>query len=78
MFLPPLHSRQLRRALLHQFFQPQVFPRYLLLCLCRALDTKSGMLVWDDVVFVFGIERLMLRWDVDVFIREMGRFIEFL
>jgi hypothetical protein len=25
------------------------------------------MLVWNDVVFVFWIQRLKMRWDVDLF-----------
>ena len=36
------------------------------------------MLVGDDVVFVFRVGRLMLRWDVDFLVGEMPGTVEFL
>ena len=34
------------------------------------------MLIWHDVVFVFWIRRLILRRDVDCFVREVGWAVE--
>jgi len=45
----------------HQLLQPQVLPADLLLPLGRALYAKRRVLVRHDVVFVFGIQRLVLR-----------------
>ena len=33
---------------------------------------ECGVLVWDDIVFVFGVRGLVLGWDVDVFDWEEG------
>ncbi len=57
----------------HQFFQPEVLPRNFSFSLRRTLDPERGVLVWDDVVFVFRVERLKMRWNVDCFVGEVGR-----
>lgn len=58
----------LPRPLPHQLFQAQILPRALLLRLGGALDAKRGVLVGDDVVFVFRVGRLVLWRDVDLFV----------
>lgn len=37
----------------------------------RPLDAKRGMLVWDYVVFVFGVDRLVLGRDVDFVVGQL-------
>ena len=36
------------------------------------------MLIGYDVIFIFRVRRLVLRWDIDEFVREMWRAVEFL
>lgn len=40
--------------------------------MCRTLDSKCGMLVRNNIVFVFWIQRLMLWWDIDLFLRQLN------
>lgn len=42
----------------HELIEPKVAPVDLFFPLRRALDAEGGVLVWDNVVFVFGVERL--------------------
>jgi hypothetical protein len=53
--------------------EAQVAPVDLLLALCGALDAESGVLVRHDVVFVFGVERLEMVRDQDVFVGQLVR-----
>lgn len=55
----------LRRRRSHQPIQAQIPPSGLLHFLRRPLDAESCMLVGHDIVFVVGIDRLVLWWNVD-------------
>ena len=68
----------LSRPLPHQLLQPQVLPRALLLRLGGALDAKRGVLVGNDVVFVFRVGRLVLWRNVDFFVGKVWGPVEFL
>jgi hypothetical protein len=57
----------------HEFIESKVAPRGLLFSLCCALDAKGGVLVRHDIIFVFGIDGLQVRRDVNVFRRELRR-----
>jgi hypothetical protein len=61
-----------RWSLLHERGQIEVLPGRLLVVLCGFLDAKGGMLVGDDIVFVLGIDGLVVRWHVDFVI---GQFV---
>lgn len=65
------------RTLLHQLLQPQVLPSGLPFRLSGALDPKRSVLVGYDVVFVLGVDGLVVRRDVDLLGLE-GRAGEFL
>jgi hypothetical protein len=36
------------------------------------LDAESGVLLWNNIVLIVRVKRLVLRWHIDVFMREMG------
>jgi len=52
--------------------QTEITPSRFLLALCGSLDSERSMLLRDNIVFVIGIQGLMLRWHVDFFVRQMS------
>lgn len=54
----------------HQPVKTKISPRWLARLLLSSLDAKGGVLVWHNIVLVVGIERLMLRRDVDLLGRQ--------
>lgn len=66
----PYHALPLPRPPPHQLAQPEILPSRLPHLLRRALDPKRSMLVGNHVVFVLGVDRLVLRRHVDVIGRE--------
>jgi hypothetical protein len=65
--------RSFSRSSLHQIVESKISPRWLLLSLRCALDAKSSVLIRHHVILVFGIDRLQVRRDVDVFRRKLRR-----
>jgi hypothetical protein len=64
-------SGRFPRSPSHQVVEPEVAPRRFLLGLCCALDAKRSVLIWNDVILVFGIDGLQVRRNIDVFWREL-------
>ena len=60
-----------RRCRAHQLVQPKVSPSWLLDLLCCTLNSKGRMLIGHDIIFVIGIYRLVLWWNVDFFSRQL-------
>jgi hypothetical protein len=44
---------------------------YLLLALRSTLYTECGVLIWNYVVFIFGIQWLEVVWNEDLLVREL-------
>jgi hypothetical protein len=53
-------SSRLNWAFLHEFGESKVFPRSFFGLLGGSLDTECCVLVGDNIVFVFGVQRLVL------------------
>ena len=60
-----------RRCCAHQAFQTEIPPSRLLHLLRRSLDAERSMLIGHDIVFVVGVYRLVLWWDIDLFSRKL-------
>jgi len=58
-------STLLSRTLLHQVRQTQVLPSRLFGLLGGSLNTKRRMLIRNYIVFIFRIDGLVVRWNVD-------------
>lgn len=61
----------LRRTGSHQPVQSQIPPRRIAGLLLGALDAKRCVLIRNDIVLVVGVERLVLRRNVDFLGREL-------
>jgi len=35
------------------------------------LDSKGSVLIWHDVIFVVRVDRLVLRWNINLFSRKL-------
>ena len=57
--------------LLHQSRQTQILPSRLLGFLSSSLYSKRRMLIRDYVVLIFGVDGLVMRWNVDLVIWEL-------
>jgi len=51
--------------------QAEITPSRFLLTLSCSLDSEGSMLLRDNIVFIIGIQWLMLRWHVDLFMWQM-------
>ena len=51
---------------LHQLGKSQILPSWLSLVLGSSLNAECCVLVWNDVILVFWVERLILLWDKDI------------
>ena len=60
-------SYLLWRCITQQRVQAVVLPCRFASLLLSSLNAKSRMLVWDNVLFLVGIEWLVLRGDIDLF-----------
>jgi hypothetical protein len=52
--------------------QTEITPSRFLLTLSGSLNSESSMLLRYNIVFVVRIQWLMLRWHIDLFVRQMG------
>ena len=57
---------------INQSLKTQIPPHRLMAAVHSARNAERGVLVWDNVVFVFGVWRLELWLDIDVFYGEEG------
>ena len=55
-------------ALLHELGESKILPCSLFGLLCSSLDTECSVLVGDDIVFIFRVQRLVLRRHKDLVI----------
>jgi hypothetical protein len=51
--------------------QTKVTPSRFLLALSGSLNSESSMLLRHNIVFIVRVQWLMLRWHVDLFVRQM-------
>jgi hypothetical protein len=52
--------------------QTEITPGRFLLTLSSSLNSECSMLLGDNIIFVIRIQGLMLRWHVNLFVRQMG------
>lgn len=56
-------------AFIQDSVQTQITPSRFLLTLSGSLDAEGGVLLWDHIVFIIWVKRLVLRWHIDLFMR---------